>query len=1156
MLNIIKLKFWILFNFILGQYLNVPILYSQFTPSTIKDIVVNQYFCPGLGFEPCKSNPNAFYIPIEINHINDFEDLIVNRDITYLFDITFSTIMTSHISAYAKQYNFMHLIYGFPPENPRQLTYFSDSQEIIIRDAAVSFVKYFGCQKVVVFLSQELFGMSFKDVSDVEIAYEAVIPSGISYEAISLIVSKEVKPLGVKIIIIATTENISKLLQKAIEEAAMNKEGYVFIFLHQSAWTAYLEGAILIEEYDWIPTGVENYIEILIEGATTFLLKFMNMSLIQGSFSLYSFYGILINQINTERFYLFNIQNNQRVLIGNITNNAVNLQSSPIFPGGTTNSPNKSKLQIPISIAGGASNPDGSTYNFNAICQNGSIYAMNYVNADSDILKNFELVINNIEDCGASYFESEYATDCYTKHSNDLGYFHIPPEPLYMANGILTVFESLNISVPVIGIKSSALMENNYYPQYTSVTFSNAYTARAVALLLSSFGIKKCSLLYLDTSWGQNFKNQFISQAKQYNLEVLNKIQAVPQGYDGTNKTIIQEIVDLKTRYVIMEVSDSENFSIIEAFYDLGMRRGDLYLVLGEGGFSASNSYISSDLYNKITEIGDRALYMSSLTYYGKFGKSIRKAFFEEYRFANDYMCQFYDATYLGAYAIDSMINRGFNVNSQGIEEWIRKIKFTGCSGNVQISKTGADRSTIQVGVYSLRLNSTSWSISLSGINDPTKSVYYESINKILWYADNDDILPSDIIGEDLSCPFKLEEVRQFFHGYLVLIIFGSSFLAFDIYLIYRFFKNSSNNQIPMLIEKVEANIFDYFIYLAMLIECLQYISIGPDLTDILPESLTKFSKISILDIREFIQVDHYKFFYQMIMIHIISTLWLIFLLRKIFDWLRNCKFILISMIIRVGNCFLLTVADIFFLPIIYFLFLDFQCIESIGDTFEKSFLNQDCTIFCWKGEHKNYAASSFVFLYLYLPASLYYRPHWKDLFEDINFHFNEQPTNLIVKSFLQIVLVILSTTLLPYSRIVFNICYAAIIAVFGIFTLLKMPFNYGRASLWYSIFIFGCVWLWICCEIAKFNIIFAQCALGIGWLLLGLIGNIYQKLKLPSFLEDPKGQDILKLFKFQLSRNSPSEAGIQNTVKYHYASQDNQDNNQINEIFSLEISD
>ncbi|CAG9323419.1 unnamed protein product [Blepharisma stoltei] len=1135
-----------------GQFMTIPLLYSKYTPEIIKEVLLTEYNCPDLSSERCIGNADYFFVPLEVNDANDFLEFIVGQDILFLYDITYSSVISAYIDAFATQFLFMHLVSGYTPNAIPPLTYYDHTRYTLIRDGTIALVKHFGWQKIIVFVSKDFSEMDFQSVTEVEIVFITILPSGLSYETIYIIVSKEVKPLGVKTIIIATDDNMSKLIQRAIIEAEMNTKDYIYIFPHQSGWSAYLEGALTLEEYAWMPKNVANYAEIIINYSADFLMNLMKYYPIQGSFSLYTFYGFILTQVNLERFHIFNIQNSQPVLVGNITNRVVSFYTPPIFNGNTTTPPDNSKLKLPISISGGSINPDGSTYMYNAYCQLGSVHAIDSINSQSKILENFDLVINNITDCGASYFDSNYASSCFSRHSAELGYFHVAAQPIVMTEGTLTVFNSLNISVPVLGVESSSSLSNDFHSQYASVSFSNTYTANAIALLLASFRITKVSLLYLNNPWGENFKRQFLNRAESYKIEVMNKNQAVPSGFNGTDKSFVKEIVDLKTRYIVIEATNTEMFSIVVALYDLGMRKGDVYLISGGGlGLTSNVQYvIGEDSYNKLIELGDGSVYVTFLSYYNAFGEQIYGEFLKEYEVVYDYMCLYYDATYLGAYAIDSMISRGFNLNSSGIEEWIRKVQFTGCSGNVQISKSGNDRSTIKVGVYNLIRNNSNWQLTLSGINDPTKVVVYESLVDISWYTDNNGILPSDIIGADLSCPFKSEQEQSFLYGYLILLIIGGSFLIFDIYFLYKNLEFTLSRKYLMLQCKTEENILDNLMYFAMIVECFQYICIGPDFTDLFPGFFKKIIKISALDFRNFSKSFDWTIWYQIIMMEIILAVWLFFLIGKIFNVWRKCKIQLFVIISEIGNVLLPIIGDILFLPITWFLLLTFQCTKSIGDNFKDSFHNQDCSIFCWQDEHIKYIAGSSLAILLYLPASLYYRPSWKDNTGNLVFHFKEQPYNSAIKSFMQIVLVVMNTTLLPYSDIAYTVSFVSIVSIYGVFTLFKKPYNYDRASLWYTIFIFCCIWLWICCEVAKFNMVFAESIIGVGWVLLGIIGIIYQKRKLPSFLESPKGQDILRLFRFQLSKKSPFQAGIEASVSYIYIDQSSSDNKK-SDLFS-----
>ncbi|CAG9323630.1 unnamed protein product [Blepharisma stoltei] len=1131
------IKFWLLllYGIVSGQYLNVPILYSQYTPKPAVDMIWKEFNCPDISYPWCYGNPYAFFMPFEINDVKDFEEFISNQDIIFILDITLSSVISSYISSNTEIYQFIHLVLDYTPSTIPALTYFSTNYITGFRDSAISLVKYFGLQKVAVLLSQGNSEMDFRVASDIEVVFQAILPAELSYETIYIIVSKQIKPLGIKTIIIATDEYLSKLIQQAILEAEMDKNEYVYVFIHQSAYTAYLEGAFLIEDYGWISKGYVNYAADLINIAASFPIRLLYSYPITGSYSLYTYYRVLISNINLYRFYFFNIQDSEAILLGNIDNRVVNPYGPITFRGGVI--PDNSKIKLPISISGGYANPDGSKYFFNAECQYGSVSAVNAINTEFNILENFDLIIYNITDCGASYFDGSYASKCFSKHRNDLGYFHVPSQQISMIDGTMTVFKALNISVPVLGVQASASLNSDYFPQYTSVSFSNTYSASAIVFLLASYRIKRVSLLYLDNSSGKNFKNIFVSQAEAYKIEILNKNQAIPSDYNGTDKSMLREIVDIKSRYVVIEVTNTEVFSVINGFYELGMRKGDLYLIF-TGGFSVSNSDIVESEHTQLLEIADGSLYIRFLSFYGSYGKQIYSKFEQEYGLVNDYMCLFYDATYLGAYAIDSMISRGFNLNSSGIEEWIRKVQFRGCSGNVQISKSGNDRSTIKVGVYNLKLNNASWDITLSGVYDPTKAIVLEALADISWYTENNGVLPSEIIGDDLSCPFKSDEVRSFPYGYLIIVIIGVPFLIFDIYFLYKNF----GRKFSQLQCKTEENILDTLQYFIMLIECLQYIAIGPDFKDLFPESFNRITKISTLDLRGWNPKYEFKIWYQITLMESFLGLWLVFLVLSIFEFWRRWKISLIIIVSEIGKICLPIIGDILFLPMIWFLLLTFQCTESIGDKFTESFHNQDCTVFCWKDDHAKYVVGSIFSILVYLPTSLYYRPDLKDNIGDMVFHFKEHPCNSTIKSFMQILLVILNVALLPYSDTAHAVCFIFIIGVFGVFTLYRKPYSYDRASLWYSLFIFSCAWLWICCEFARINVVFGECILAVGWLLLIAIGVIYQKRKLPSFLETPKGQDILSLFKFQLSKLSPSEAGIRSSAVYIYVDNSSED--------------
>ncbi|CAG9317712.1 unnamed protein product [Blepharisma stoltei] len=1143
-----------LLSIVSSQYIIVPILYSRFTPTSVINFFEKNYKCLDLASLNCTMNSNVLYFANEINNLADWELFASNRDFDFILDATYSLTLTSLISNDAKEVGFIQFVYLNNPDASIDFVYFLRDSYTLIRKSALALVDYFGWQKIAVILGEEYIDLNFKSIRNINIAFQASIPSLITYETLQLIISKQIKPLGIKVIIIATNPEISVMVQKAISDADMNKKGYVFIFLDQAGWKANLEGSLIISSHEYVPKSLEDYFSYLLGQLASWVMEIINISEIQGYYSTYNL-GIIIKSISDQDylFWINNIQNGQIINIGSITKDSVDIKLAYIFPGNSSIIPDNSKIQLPISFNGGISNPDGSKYEENAIFQTGSVFAVQYINYNQ-LLSNFNLVALNISDCGASVFDYNYSYTCFNKYTQKTGYFFLPGLQAPIAVGTVSVFHALNITASILGIQTTSSMSNSiYYPQYARVSYPNTLTASNAILMLTSFGISKCSFVCTNTSWGIDFKDQFEKQAKIFNIEIMNNNRIVPLGYNGTDKSIAEEIISLKSRYVVMEVAPPDVLAVIEAFYDSGARKGDIYLVVGDGTVNPADlneTQIGPVKYLKRKELMEGLIYFSFLSYHGTFGESLKTELLIMYGFAYDFMCLYFDATYLGALAIDFLITLGANLKDSSIYKAVRYVKFNGCSGKIKINTNGTDRSTIAFGIYNLVQNNSTWEMELCGIWDPSNVIMYQSINAITWYAWNNGKLPSDIVGADLPCPFKGSESKSFLYGYLLLAGIGSIPFIFGVCFIYKYFDFLCTREFPMLDSVEEETILDTWIYITMGIESLQYIALGPDFSELFPE-LSTFTKLSMFDLRNWTEDSKWDIWHQIKLMNIIAILWLILLLQRIFRIGENSKLLLFEALDELGKYCLPIIGDVLFLPIFRFLFLTYQCTDSIGDGYKDSYFYLDCKVFCWQDKHLEYVILSSVILIFYLPASLYFRPTWQDETESIVFHFREQPLHSIGKSFWQIVLVILRTTLLPASEIAENVCCTVIISWLVISTwFVRKPYNYHRASMWYSIFLTGCLWLWICTAFSLINLILAQCLLGIGWVSLGAAGTLYQSRYLPSLLVSAKGQDIKRLFKFQLSKKTPSQAGIEGEAKYFYVEKSNDEAQKLSYVF------
>ncbi|CAG9328033.1 unnamed protein product [Blepharisma stoltei] len=705
----------------------------------------------------------------------------------------------------------------------------------------------------------------------------------------------------------------------------------------------------------------------------------------------------------------------------------------------------------------------------------------------------------------------------------------------------MQIFQENNISTPVIGVQTSTILSSlDYYPQYSRVSYPNSRTASAAALILSVFGISKCSLLHSDSQWGRDFRDQFINQTDSYGIKILNKNRNIPIGFNGNDKQMIQEIIDLKTRYVILEVRWPDILYIIEAFYDLGMREGDIYLIIGDGMISVSDldeSIIGSKSYNKRKEIMSGLIYISFLAFQSQNGFDLKSEILSKYDYINDYMCLFYDAAYLGLYTIDALINWGVNVNSSTIQESMRQVAFTGCSGVVRISQENNDRLTIVLGIYNLIEVNSTWTMNLCGLYDPSQLIVLQIKQSISWKTDGG--APSDIIGDDQECPFRDILVQSFLYGYFVMIIVEIIPMIIIIAFAVKYYKFIFKRKYPKLITIQKENFLDIISYLIFLIESLQYMQIGPSFEEFFPR-WSKATKLTILDIRGIFKPGLFTFWNQIQLYTALAFAWCILLLWKKSKIGNRSQNLILETINAFNRYILPPLGDILFLPVLLYLFETFQCTSSIGNDFTDSFHNQYCSTFCWQGDHIYYVIFSAIGIFLFTPASLYLRFTWKD---DLPFHFKDQPFHCAVKTFTQIILIGLSTIVQPASENIFLGLGIGVLSAYIIVSILRRPLNYDRASLWYIIFLFCSLMLWICCALAKLDDVSALVVLVLGWALFVALGAIYQKLYLPSLLETEKGHSIYQLFRFQLFSINPEDAGIAKSAKYIFATNLSQSN-------------
>jgi hypothetical protein len=212
------------------------------------------------------------------------------------------------------------------------------------------------------------------------------------------------------------------------------------------------------------------------------------------------------------------------------------------------------------------------------------------------------------------------------------------------------------------------------------------------------------------------------------------------------------------------------------------------------------------------------------------------------------------------------------------------------------------------------------------------------------------------------------------------------------------------------------------------------------------------------------------------------------------------------------------------FLPIISILLDVFLCTEAVGSHYTDSYMDRDCFVWCWEGEHIGYATMSSICLALYVPFAIYARPWWQFYQQSLSIYAS--PRFLMLKSVIQMFIIALSKTVGKHSYETHLFIFMIFSFAFFVHSLKFKPFNYARLSMWHSLSLGGVYWL------ALLNILDKMTSanmayvilLFVGWAAIVGLGLVLQTKKYPSMLKTYKHPDLMQLYKFAWQPNMKVE--------------------------------
>ncbi|CAG9328930.1 unnamed protein product [Blepharisma stoltei] len=1051
-----------------------------------------------------------------------------------LFDFSPSIIEHYQLSSLCEELGVIHFVTDGSLDYFSNLAFSLSTSYKNYLSSIVSLLKYFNWSQGLIFNSY-----SYEFIEESLFAYSSSFKKirVSSDSSIEDAVQKIAAPSGAQLYYIFTDNDNSLSIQTSLLSTKLIHTGDGILIGKDSYFEAIIEGALIIAEEgqewsysqeDYLSNSVSFIMSLLLSKEISIMTNYQLANIL---------HSVCEHRFCKSSFSLVNIWNGERIIVGSLNSSHISIEKKIFFPGNSTSIPISTKKVLNLSINGGPSNPAPSPPNYDVpLYARGSFMAVSMINRDSEILENFELNLFDF-DCGATSYNAIAGAACFTKDIDHFGLAHISSYSSSVVISQLKTFKSLNITIPIVGSTSSAISLNStaIYPSFIRVALTDAFLASEIPTLLRALGWKKCAVLYQNEAWGQSAYSKVKEVAEQGGVEILNdpEYRVIPPGLTrdqvASYTHILQGILETKARLVLAFMYSNLMSYVFEKFYDLGARKGDLVIVSTLATAPADIGFNDSLLYKRL-EIGVPMMVFQGSVWVGEFGQKVYNNLQKTYMTTpRTFACNFFDSAWFIASALDWMINRGQDyTDASKLNNTIRSIGITGCLGKIRMVKGTNDREMTTMDISSNDIVNGTIQIYRVGTFSPY-GTHYLAINQPVIYGDNSTTKPSDLRLIDGSCPFPDKDIRTFSDGRIV--VFAICFALGTITAVITFFiwKKWWNVKIENLTVKQEISIQDFVVGATIAVEFFQFASMGPDYRPI-NTFLAEIGDLLSLNLSSAIVFENnlYWIFFDIILALCFFWIVLCFIILFRLDEKLSSLF-LFRFLGQLGDWFMPVLGNLCFIPFVSILLDIFVCDQSIGNNFSDSFLAKDCNQFCWQGSHIIYVILSILALLTYEPLAVFCRPLWQEFQSQL--HVKTSPTFLMVKTGVQISLIVMNKTVKRAQATAHGFLFVLILALYDIFIFKKYPYNYPRFSWWQFISIIGVAWLSF---LSTMNLLIGDneafywvVLVFLGWINLCGIGLYVQWKKYPSLLFRPKGNDQSILFDFAFRFGKAAEKSI-----------------------------
>jgi ABC-type branched-subunit amino acid transport system substrate-binding protein len=1086
--------------------------------------------------------PGFSYQSYFARNIRDLENVIDSSSSEIIIDMSTSLLIHECISLRSQFLEFTHItIQAKSILNPWEISFLESERKAGVAMRRV--LEYHGWIDVILITSDDQYSIQLMDYlyQDISIHIKLLITLSTSteYEAVKQIIARQVKLSGIRVIVIISRGEISKKVLRACEEAKISKAGFVYLlgprsmlFQRDKNYSIFENGLLYVQEgFANDPQTEDELIREGLDDMLDIVYEFCNQSKYSSKCNKYTLLTALKSHTETSKsLHLKNIQNSQPISIANFTTENILFSTHVIYIGNTTefpsNNPNTITISIPSHIA-------GEDYARQTVFLTAKL-GISHINQTPNIIPSFDLIPHDYG-YGTKGFNQTSAEASVLPNLNKFETAIMVGSSSGAAISFMSFMDLLGLNKTYIGSTNTAtaLSSRVNYPRYIRTVPSDSFMPVIYVTMLQFYGWSHIGVIYSDEVWGQGIYTSLVKETESKGIEIINQeeYRKIPPYYSEEVSReytqAVEKLIESNARVVLLIVYTAALQQILSELYDLGMRRGDIVFIAIE--------WLTLDLVNnsdpsvriKIQELLRGTIQFFPMTFIGDIGNKVKEDMMKEYGRESHYQgCFYYDSVWMIGYALDFLLKFGQDYEDPDILIGaLRESRFTGCTGLVTIEDSLNDRSPMGYEIINLEYHedNETWSIKTKGKYDPTSAQALELYQDIQW-PDGTSDPPTDLRLKDTSCIVPITELEELDYKNYILLTVCLVSMVMTIIITCAIWRRWWIIEIPTLDTHAEMSIYDILEIIMMCMKSLQYIALGPDISNISPfiQDIVNLSNI------DFIKSDIFRRELFWIVIYVTfstSFIWIVivsihysgldnkyprFFFSKFANYIRD------SLIPLIGNAG--------FQPSISILLAVFVCdlIKGKDSLLQNSVLNLDCNEYCWSTNHVIHCSISGVLLILFIGLVVYLKPIWQ--FEHkSDLHIIKTPYIMLIETLLQVYFAIVGKVLKRSNKLAHSIIFITPLSIFTAFLVYRNGYNYKRASMWEILIHIGVLWVALIATISNFidiSYIPPLAIAGLGWFILILVGIFVMKYRYPSYLSI-KSHDIAELFRFAILKQA-----------------------------------